>query len=72
MSVLDGASLHEIASLQLQGRPAAACFDPCRGSAHVSLDSNESLEIDLATMRVVGRRSTGAEPDACFIAPTPA
>lgn len=72
VSLLDGGSLREIAHLPLDARPAAACVDPRRGTAHVSLDSNESLEIDLASLRIVGRRPTGAEPDACFIAGSPA
>lgn len=72
VSLLDRASLREIAHLRLEGRPAAACVDPGRGSVHVSLDSNESLEIDLETMRIVARRLTGAEPDACFISGSPA
>lgn len=67
VSLLDGKSLHEMAHLQLEGRPAAACIDAGRGHAHVSLDSNEALEIDLATLRIMARRPTGAEPDACFI-----
>ncbi len=68
ISVLDAASLCELAHLQVNGRPAAACLHPGRSTAYVSLETGESLEIDLADMRIVARRPTGNEPDACFVA----
>ena len=69
VSLLDAASLREIAHLPLNGRPAAACLHPRRPTAYVSLDTNESLEVDLDDMRIVARRPTGHEPDACFVFP---
>lgn len=69
LSLLDTASLREIAYLPLDGRPAAACLHPRRPTAYVSLDTNVSLEVDLEDMRVVACRPTGSEPDACFVIP---
>lgn len=67
VSLLDAGSLRELARLTLDGRPAAACLHPGGAIAHVSLDTNESVEIDLEAMRVLSRRPTGKEPDACFV-----
>ena len=70
VSLLDAASLREVAYLPLDGRPAAACLHPRRPTAFVSLDTNLSLEIDLENMQIVACRPTGSEPDACFVAQT--
>ena len=63
----DPVTLAEIAHLPLAARPAAACIDPRTGHAFISVDSNQSLEIDLATMRIVAAIDTGREPDCCVV-----
>lgn len=67
ISVVDPVTLAEIAHLPLAARPAAACIDPRTGHAFISVDSNQSLEIDLATMRIVAAIDTGREPDCCVV-----
>jgi YVTN family beta-propeller protein len=69
MSVVDAATLAELAFLPVDGRPAAACIDPRTGHAFVSVDSDQSLEIDLDTMTIVSAIRTGREPDCCMVLP---
>ena len=67
LSLVDAATLAEIAFLPVEGRPAAACIDPRTGHAFVSVDSDQSLEIDLDTMTLVSAIRTGREPDCCMV-----
>jgi YVTN family beta-propeller protein len=67
ISVVDSETLAEIAFLPVEGRPAAACIDPLSGHAFVSVDSDQSLEIDLDTMTIVSTIPTGREPDCCVV-----
>jgi DNA-binding beta-propeller fold protein YncE len=69
LSLLDADSLCETAHIHLEARPAAAYIDRDGGKAYVSLESNESLEIDLDTATVLARHPTGTEPDACLTMP---
>lgn len=67
ISVVDSETLAELAFLPVDGRPAAACIDPRTGHAFVSVDSDQSLEIDLDTMAIVSAIPTGREPDCCTV-----
>jgi YVTN family beta-propeller protein len=67
ISVVDPATLAELAFLPVDGRPAAACIDPRTGHAFVSVDSDQSLEIDLDSMTIVSAIRTGREPDCCMV-----
>jgi YVTN family beta-propeller protein len=67
ISVVDAETLAELAFLPVDGRPAAACIDPRTGHAFVSVDSDQSLEIDLDAMAIVSAIKTGREPDCCMV-----
>jgi YVTN family beta-propeller protein len=67
LSVVNAETLAELAFLPVEGRPAAACIDRRSGHAFVSVDSDQSLEIDLDTMTIVSAIPTGREPDCCMV-----
>jgi DNA-binding beta-propeller fold protein YncE len=67
ISILDAGSLSEIAHISCEGKPAAACIHPHQPIAYVSLDSNESVEVDVENGKILNSRRTGTEPDACFV-----
>jgi DNA-binding beta-propeller fold protein YncE len=66
LSIIDPHSLEEINWLKLQGRPAAACIHQSSGSAFVSVDTDECLQVDLDNLAVVRSFKTKSEPDCCF------
>jgi DNA-binding beta-propeller fold protein YncE len=66
LSMIDPHSLEEINWLKLQGRPAAACIHQSSGSAFISVDTDECLQIDLDDLAVVRSFKTKSEPDCCF------
>jgi YVTN family beta-propeller protein len=67
ISVVDSGTLAELAFLPVNGRPAAACIDPRTGRAFVSVDSDQSLEVDLDAMAIISAIKTGREPDCCMV-----
>jgi DNA-binding beta-propeller fold protein YncE len=69
LALLEQETLQELAHLNLQARPTAACVVGNGGRAFVSLDSNVVLEVDLQTFEPIATRATGSEPDACFVLP---
>ncbi|WP_412066685.1 YncE family protein [Rhizobium sp. SYY.PMSO] len=66
-SLLASDTLEEIGLVQFPGRPAAACVDDLSNTAFLSLDTNQSVRLELETMRIVGSFDTKAEPDCCFL-----
>ena len=66
VSVIDPRSLQEIHCLKLRGRPTAACIHNPSGSAFVSIDTDECLQIDLHDLVVITSFKTKSEPDSCF------
>jgi DNA-binding beta-propeller fold protein YncE len=63
ISILERASLREIAYLRLGGRPTAASLHPVRPEAYVSLEIDQVVRIDLSSCTEIDRFSTGREPD---------
>ncbi|KQV14326.1 hypothetical protein ASC97_31775 [Rhizobium sp. Root1203] len=67
MSIVDAATLEEIAYRPLDGGAAAAAIDAENDRFFISLDSNVSLEYKISTLEQVSSFPTQLEPDCCVV-----